>query len=525
MRVADQDSSRDSRKYTPAAARLWQNFYMRYDDVPAYAIWEKDTTPPPIPSTPPRGRPGAMPPLPPPPPPITGALPPLPPLPPVGNLPPPLPPLPPLPGTPQFLNRPRLAKVDAEIKNYNKAFSPMAKQNVLTDLKREIQQVVLLWNVNNPGRAIPPQLEALKEVVDRKLNLRPATARYSKALCIAYHTGCNYEKSTGKVHPMSQGRRNTDYFRHSEDDMEDMQKKCRALWKGVETAIDGIRVRNIPDDNKTLKIFMAPEFYFRGKNGAYSPDVVSEIVPLMRAFGASKATYQDWLFVFGTAVAAIEVEKTYCVNCNSYGNIKFVKNPLNPQKTMPVCIANAAHTVSTYNEGAEVQNVALIQHGSNIFLVAKEYVSGIDYKSNLVTVHPGQVDEKMLPVKAPLGSAANPGNAVVENDERMGGCVFTVDGIRVGLEVCLDHALAGKNEREFGRASELAATISILLIPSYGMTIGGGMHCKPNGIAFNVDGRGRGNSEVRINATGSYNVKPVQIGETVAVYGPYAIPA
>lgn len=428
-----------------------------------------------------------------------------------------------------FMTRTRLAQIDAELKNYERAFSPMAKQNLLTDLQREVQRVVQLWNVSNLGRPMPPQLEALKEVVDRTINLRPLSARYSKAICIAYHTGCNYQKSTGKVHPIGEMNKNTDYFRHSEDDMEDMQKKCRELWKGVEAAADGIRVRKIPDDNKTLKIFMAPEFYFRGKNGAYSPDVVSEIVPLMRAFGASKASFQDWLFVFGTAVAAIEVERTYCVNCNQYGNIRFQRNMLAPNpddrnKTTAICNVNPAHKISTWSECAEVQNVALIQHGGNVFLVAKEYVSGIDYKKDSVTVHPGKANEKELRVKAPLGSTKNPGNEVVQNDERMGGCIFTVDGIRVGLEVCLDHSLAGKNKPEFGRASALAATISILLIPSYGMRIGEGMHCMSNGIAFNVDGRGKGNSEVKINSTGNFNVSATQIGDTVAVYGPYAIP-
>jgi hypothetical protein len=421
-----------------------------------------------------------------------------------------------------LLGRAGLAPIDAEIKTYATAFSPMAKINVLTDLQRAITG----WQQVHPG-PLPAAMAALKEVVDRRLNLRPATSRYHKAICVAFHAGCNYDKATGTTHTSS--TLNPDYFRHSSNDRLDMVAKCGDLWAGIQAAQSAIPLQGLADDNRTLKVFMAPEFFFRGKNGAYSPDIVSDIIPQMRTLGTSGGTFQDWLFIFGTAVAAFDDAVTYCSVC-PYGTstIKFERNLTAPNladraKTTPKCSVNPAHKVVTGTFGAEVQNVALIQHGGDDHMIAKEYVSGIDYKGNQVRIQPGKPDEATLKVRAPLGSTRNPGTMAVQSDERLGGCVFTVDGLTIGLEVCLDHSLAPKNAPEYGRASALASSIQILLIPSYGMSIGSGMHCRADGIAFNVDGRGTGNSQVKLN-TGAQQPQNAKTVGQLALYGPFNIP-
>jgi hypothetical protein len=217
----------------------------------------------------------------------------------------------------------------------------------------------------------------------------------------------------------------------------------------------------------------------------------------MQALGTAKG-YGDWLFVFGTAVAAIDQEVTFCTTCG-YGNstIRFDRDPLNRAKTIAKCSRDTglgpAHVIDTGSVGAEVQNVALIQHGGDTHLVAKEYVSGIDYIGGEVTVHPGQAGEMSLPVKPPEGSHDG-GIRSKFDDERMGGCVLTVDGLTIGLEVCLDH-----NESltpGLGRAYPFSGAIQILLIPSFGMDIGTGLYCRHGGVVFNVDGRGQGSSEL-----------------------------
>jgi len=434
-----------------------------------------------------------------------------------------------------------MAGIDAQIETYQKAFSPMAKLNVLNDLRREIEA----WHQAHPG-PLPMAMAALEEMVDRRLKSRAGAARYSKAICIAYHAGCNYEASTGITHGPKKGFKNADYFRHCDDDQGDMVQKCADLWAGIEAAKTGIATKGLTDDNQTLKIFMAPEFYFRGRNGAYPIDVVSAIIPKMMALGTAKPIFQDWLFVFGTAVASFEVSITYCQVCPWTGatTVKFERNLAGATKedrakTIGKCTVNAAHAIDTGWLGAEVQNVALIQHGSESHMVVKEYVSHIDYKANMAgdwvvgnttsTTVGGMtttsIDERR--VIAPLGGHENPGTMAVQNDERLGGCIFTMDGLTFGLEVCLDHWKAN-NVTGAGRVATDAAKIHILLIPSYGMNIGQGgqgFYCKPNGIAFNVDGRNQGNSQVKLNAGTQGRQRQIEVSKRVALYGPFNIPA
>jgi len=82
----------------------------------------------------------------------------------------------------------------------------------------------------------------------------------------------------------------------------DMKAKA-ALMKAAIEKITAFRGADI-EGSDTLKIFMAPEFTFRGAQGAYPIDVVSEIfdelVPEI-----DKGIYDDWLFVPGTAIGTV----------------------------------------------------------------------------------------------------------------------------------------------------------------------------------------------------------------------------
>ena len=423
-------------------------------------------------------------------------------------------------------NRAALTQIDSHVATYHRAFSPMAKTNVLNDLRRAID----VWRQAHPG-TLPAAMAALSELVDRDLNLRPTASRYNKAICVAYHTYCNYDAANNTVWAHN-STLNKDYFCHSPNDTTDMQQKCGDLWTGITAAANGITAHGLADDTRTLKIFMAPEFYFRGRNGAYDPSVVEKIIPTMMGLGTGTPAYQDWLFVFGTAVAAFEESVTYCTQCPWTGatTVRFQRDPANYSKTIPKCSVNPAHAVVTGFMGAEVQNVALIQHGSDTHQVPKEYVSPIDYKKNLTgqsvvgldPTNSGVAQEHQ--VLAPLGGHQRPGAMAVQNDERLSGCIFTMDGLTFGLEVCLDHAKSN-NAIGQGRASALAPTIQVLLIPSYGMDIGARMYCKTNGIAFNVDGRRTGSSEVKLNTPPHASQTATVVSSKISLYGPFNIPA
>jgi hypothetical protein len=96
------------------------------------------------------------------------------------------------------------------------------------------------------------------------------------------------------------------------------EKMDKALWQDLEArcgfmadAIDKAATAKgvLASDPTVLKIFMAPEFYFRGKQGAYPLDMVSEILNVKSLKDAlAKDAYKDWLFVLGSAIGTIDLE-------------------------------------------------------------------------------------------------------------------------------------------------------------------------------------------------------------------------
>jgi len=139
-------------------------------------------------------------------------------------------------------------------------------------------------------------------------------------------------------------------------------------------------------------------------------------------------------------------------------------------------------------------------------LVAKEYISDKDYKGGRVTVQLGTVPVSRITLPSQGSSSGRSRIKSVFNDERMGGCILNVAGLTIGIEVCLDHTKPGGG----GRATPYSGTIQILLIPSYGKSITE-MHCRTGGVAFNVDGRGLGMSNMRLNGPGV----PQKLGSVV----------
>lgn len=82
----------------------------------------------------------------------------------------------------------------------------------------------------------------------------------------------------------------------------DIQKRCDVMIEAIQRARAGADA-----SRKILKVFVAPEFYFRGKYGAYPVEDISTIMPKLRA-ETDKHEYLDWLFVFGTAIGRLKHE-------------------------------------------------------------------------------------------------------------------------------------------------------------------------------------------------------------------------
>jgi hypothetical protein len=260
----------------------------------------------------------------------------------------------------------------------------------------------------------------------------------------------------------------------------------KAILKALEKA---------DSSNDTLKIFMAPEFLYRGAGGAYLHDLINGWAdapfvlppPYDKAwpglFGELKKIvaddkYSNWLFVFGTCVSAsFDTKKS-----GAFYEIDLSQNP-------------------------ECYNTSLIQlggagNGEICYASRKHLKSRIDFINYRLAAN--VFKNNILPLD---NKTLIPVDVVGESE---GGAVFALtnvnhsDGkpIKFGIEICLDHAVSGyiKDgdgliELDQGRLKFNDEYVDIQLVPSGGMDLQPGSVCllpvtgnKPNSYAFNCDG-------------------------------------
>lgn len=298
---------------------------------------------------------------------------------------------------------------------------------------------VLADRLQGPTRARPPATERIQP--------RRSTMPYTAVQFIGY------EIYTGPGH-------NPDRYVGLDSDRDDIAARI-ALMKEALTAAKASPP--IATDPGVLKVFMAPEFYFRGKQGAYpielltgtgpNPDPLSLIGGLSALI--ADASWQDWLVVFGTAIA---------------GSV------------------NAARQT-------EVYNVSYVQKGGfrneterlgKCVVIMKEFMSGIDFLA-ITAAGLTNTDVAHLAGVGPGTYALeqnNPGQA--GGGGYNGGSIFLMDNITFGLEVCLDH-----DQRRLLRAWPARGDpfIQLQLVPSGGMTINTcAVATLGGGLIFNVDG-------------------------------------
>jgi len=493
----------------------------------------------------------------------------------------------PVPKGPPPATAPEILKLDELIQRYNQAM-PMARVNALNDMS----PLISAWLSKNPKPAVNPfapatggstydAMVALREVVARRVKLVvPNASLYDQVVCLGYSI------QTGTVRQYwdpkgSEWKSTANGYMGSKDPKVDLQKRCEQMIRAVKTAYTlnqhkMVTPKKVKDDSRTLKIFMAPEFFFRGVRGAFTMNYLlgdkgeDSILDSLRA-ETKQSQYASWLFVFGTFIAGTERTRLSCQTCMQWMVNEMVPALGKKLLTCPtckkyarcpksVCQANpksrgfltvvpgdvtgarrlhceVCKTVYPFCEhciGVTIDNYALVQKGGHSggdgvhdYITQKAYVSNLDFD---------EIDNQAPKIKIfgreeeYIEPRSDPGSA----SERMGGSVFHMDGINFGIEVCLDHLqgrLAADSER--GR-------IQIQLIPSAGAYINrkGGVACVPNGILFNVDGGGGAKISVAVNSGGltdetSAGELPVinmssglfpPGNQKVEIYGPFAMP-
>jgi hypothetical protein len=353
-----------------------------------------------------------------------------------------------------------LKRIDALIEKYHQVLIT-AKINILAELMAAIKAWATDKYDRNEGSRRLPAMKALENVVIAKLDALDNRSghRYSNAVCIGYAVGTgDYSAVLVPANPATR----------LSDEENDIAQRCREMIKAIRVAAHCYATSaagtSDAEKRRSLKIFMAPEFFFRGPYGAYADiGCISKIFDTI-ALETSQDAYLDWLFVFGTVICTSDKE----LNSGKQGNL--------------------------------LENYAIVQRGggdssgqTNI-VVAKEFPSHVDFKhpgvTNLQWFDPATSKANIAGVSErhfmPEGARRDPLNGALggaSQSELVGGCIFTMDGIRFGLEVCRDHCLKRL------ASSKEAGTAHIQLIPSAGMSIDpAATSCVPGGIVFNVDG-------------------------------------
>lgn len=110
--------------------------------------------------------------------------------------------------------------------------------------------------------------------------------QYVQFVAHCIYTGPNFD-SNGKQHYVG-----------LDSPAEDQEARVALLEKAIQRAY-----QSTTTDQKVLKVFMLPEFFFRGETGAYM-DVDTLFVRLK--FLVKDTKWKDWLFVFGTILCQLD---------------------------------------------------------------------------------------------------------------------------------------------------------------------------------------------------------------------------
>ncbi|CAK9079994.1 unnamed protein product [Durusdinium trenchii] len=252
----------------------------------------------------------------------------------------------------------------------------------------------------------------------------------------------------------------------------------------------------------TLKIFLAPEFYWRGQKGAYrigssTFSAASKSAVEHLSGKVSHPQFKHWVVVPGTVVMVQHADERY---------VQMSGRPF---------------------ENISYYNFAPIHIGGTklMYLKFKHFISSIDF----LQVEPGQSRQ----VRTPPGSAEEfckrhpHSNGCIyrrldrslldrlgfEDFRELIGGVLNIGGLRVGFEICLDHAMGQLCNKDL-RPDE---TVDVQAIVSAGMNIASGPVCTKKGNpTFLADGFartelslnrfGRGRASTRTGGGRRYNV-------------------
>lgn len=278
---------------------------------------------------------------------------------------------------------------------------------------------------------------------------------------------------------------------------DDIDKRVEMIMNAVQQTVKSGAVDSSPS---TLKIFMLPEFTLRGPRGAYDnhPPAIDYFTYFRTELAkcVAGAEWQGWLFVVGTFVEtvgyvrgndpeldhkAVQREKVAVALAEAWSLAGNCTAAAGKVQTAMNAFADYCRHAPLYEVTDRCYVVAGGPPGPNYphgLSVQKKFLSNEDFVLNLY----GKVVTE--------DQCAYPVIPEVHGEDKLEAfddySIFTIGGIKFGLEICLDHYNARlRTNRQ--PASEL---VQIQLIPSCGMAIQQpSVIAGPGGLVFNCDGQ------------------------------------
>lgn len=266
---------------------------------------------------------------------------------------------------------------------------------------------------------------------------------------------------------------------------DDIDNRCDLVKEAIEAAA---KRAEISAAENCLKLFMMPEFYFRGSAGAYSLDDYQKVIEKLRKL-VEGDNWKNWLFVFGTILAifeplAIETEgsKGKIQNRKTILNTVLVQKGGAGEEKSCVIVKDVMSNIDFSRQKQIKFDAATGQR----YVIKKNAAPDHLWDENVDHLKAGKQKGWWIFKKWDPNQKAGKENQVA-NYSGLG--IFEMEKITFGVEVCLDHALQRLKKSPLPKGNNW---IQVQLIPSAGMDPKeeSVVACK-HGWVFNCDGRAR----------------------------------
>ena len=303
-----------------------------------------------------------------------------------------------------------------------------------------------------------------------------------------------------------------------ENDTEDINDRLKLISKVLR-----ISIPKAVSDNNTLKIFVIPEFFWRGRRGAYrykdpnKDDIYEKIKKgltnvINNCVEEQKDKFDpsDWLFVFGSILTtpvsshiATDMDKVLAKTGDDFLNVySLIKKNSNGNSIGTLSrllhIADKVEIADTTDDEKlsslladvldmsdflatqPIYNRSLIFYDGQVYNIQKQYKSKEDFILNNPSEDKNQVEcylQTMVNYPSIDSESVIP-TLPLSN--------FTCGNLNVGVEICLDHS----RKRLLGYASKgKIHPLDIQIVPSCGMQLRkDSIVTKEGGLLFNCDG-------------------------------------